>query len=201
MIRRLVMLGAVAAVLVGGDVAARGFVSSTVSTRAQQQAPPGTTVSASVGGFPFVPPLVLGGDVSRATVHVENFKANVLVFETVEIDLRGVQLDRGRLINQRKARITRIDHGTIRAVVTAAALSDALHGLPVTMSPGELRVAGVVVIPRAVGGKLVIGSFAVPGTKYMPCVSNFSVREGDMELSCQIHEVPPALLDAVQNSN
>jgi hypothetical protein len=199
-IRRLFLLGVVAAVLVGGDVAARGFVSATVEHRAQQEAPSGSSVSASVGGFPFLPPLLLGGDVSRASVHVENLKAQALLFSSVAIDLHGVHLDRGRLINDRKARITKIDHGTIRAVVTEAALSDALHGVPVTMSPGELRVAGARVSPRAAGGKLVIGAFAVPSTDYMPCVSDFSINEGEMELSCQIHAVPPALLDAVEHS-
>jgi hypothetical protein len=207
-IRRLVSLGVVLGVLVGADVGARAFVSATVENRAQQEAPAGSSVSASVGGFPFLPPLLLGGDVSTASVHAENIKANLLVFSTVDIDLTGVHLDRGRLINDRKARITKIDHGTVRAVVTAGSLSDALR-VPVKMSGGEIvvTVAGVevAVTPRVVGRRLTLSgslgrsfALAIPSSGYVPCVTDVVVKEGKMELSCQLNDVPPALLDAVQ---
>ncbi|MEY2472331.1 MAG: hypothetical protein QOK28_1660 [Actinomycetota bacterium] len=198
MIRRLFTLGIVAAILVGGDVAARGFVSATVERRAQQEAPSGSSVSADVGGFPFLPTLLLGGNVSTASVHVENIKAKLLVFSTVDIDLSGVHLDRGRLINDRKARITKIDHGTIRAIVTAESLSDALH-VPVTMQGGHVTIAGLNVTPSVRDRQLTIGGFRVPLTDYMPCVTDVTVEDQKMELSCEIHDVPPALLDAVQN--
>ena len=195
------MLGVVVALLGGADVAARGFVSATVENRAQQEAPEGSSVSASVGGFPFIPPLLLGGNVSRASVHVENIKAGVLVFARVDIDLRGVHLDRGRLINDRKARITRIDHGTVRATVTEEELKDALRGLPVAMTPGRLTVAGVNVTPTVRNKHLAIGAFEVPLTDYMPCVTAVEIKDGELEMSCEIDNVPPALLDAVQRAS
>jgi hypothetical protein len=202
------MLGVVAALLVGGDVAARGFVSSTITNRAQQEAPSGSTVTASVGGFPFIPPLLMHGDVSQASVHVENITASTLVLASVDIDLHGVHLDRGRLINNRKARITKIDHGTVRAVVTQEALSNALH-VPTKMTGGQivLTVAGVdvPVTPHVVDGHLTLtGSvghsftLAIPSSGYVPCITDVAVQDGKMELSCTIHDVPPALLDTIQ---
>ena len=200
MTRRLLTLGVVLAVLFGADVAARGFVSSAVSERAQQEAPSGSSVSASVGGFPFLPPLLLGGDVSTASVHVKNLTADVLVFARLDIDLTGVHLDRKRLINDRKARITNIDHGTVRAVVTADELSQALHGVPVVMSPGKLTIARIDVTPTVRDRRLVVGGFTVPLTDYMPCVSSVDVKDGEMDLACTFNDIPPALLDAVQNA-
>jgi hypothetical protein len=198
-IRRLVMLGVVVALLGGADLAARGFVSATVENRAQQEAPQGSTVSADVGGFPFVPPLLLGGNVSHASVHVANLQASALVFSRIDIDLSGVHLDRGRLINDRKARITKIDHGKVTAVITATALSDALHGVPVEMTAGKLTIAGVNITPSVRNRRLSVGGFTIPLTDYMPCVSAVAIDNNQMELSCEINDVPPALLDAVQN--
>ena len=194
--------------VVGADVAARGFVSATVSDRAQQEAPAGSTASASVGGFPFLPPWLLGGRVSQASVKVENVQAGALVFAEVDVHLSGVHLDRGRLINNRKARITKIDHGTIRAVLTAEALSNALH-VPVKMEGGQITVTvagtGVVMTPGVQGGRLVLRgslgrdfSLTIPSSGYVPCVSDVAVENAQLDLSCTIHAVPPALLDAVQ---
>ena len=208
MIRRLITLGVIAGLLLGADVATRGFVSAAVSDRAQQQAPSGSTVSASVGGFPFLPPLILNGRVDRASVHVENLSAKVVVFAEIDMRLVGVHLDRGKLLGDRKARVTKIDRGTVTAVVTADALSNALH-VPVKMTGGQITVtvAGtdVVVTPRVVSGKLTLTggvgqSFAltIPPTSYVPCVSDVSVQDSRMELSCTIHDVPPALFDVVQ---
>jgi hypothetical protein len=196
-IRRLFPLGVIAVLLLGADVATRGFVSAAISDRAQRQAPSGATVSASVGGFPFLPPLVFGGRVDRASVHVENLSAKVVVFAEVDMTLVGVELDRGELIGDRKARITKIDRGTVRAVVTAESLSRALH-VPVVMTPGRVTAAGVVVTPTVRNQRLAIGGLTIPPTRYMPCVSDVSVEDGRMELSCTIHDVPPALLDAAQ---
>jgi len=209
-LRRFVSLFVIAAVLVGADVAARGFVSAAVSNRAQQEAPVGSTATASVGGFPFLPPLLLGGRVDRASVHVKNITTGVLVFAEVSVDLRGVRLDRGRLIDDRKARITKIDHGTIRAVLTADALSNALH-VPVRMQGGQITatVAGVDVglTPRVVDNRLTLSgsvgrsfTLRVPSSGYVPCVNSAVVEESQLALSCTIHSVPPALLDAIQNA-
>ncbi len=210
MTRRLILLGVVLSVLVGADVASRQFVEATVNTRAQQEAPPETSVSASIGGFPFLPRLLLGGEVSKADVHLENIQADVLAFAEVDIDLRGVHLDRGRLFNDRKARITAIDHGTVTATVTQEALGEALR-VPVKMDDGVITVTvlgkNVQVTPKVTNGRLSLTgalgrsfSLLIPATDFVPCVGEVSVEDGRMRLSCEIDDVPPALLDAVQDA-
>ncbi|HUR79086.1 MAG TPA: DUF2993 domain-containing protein [Acidimicrobiales bacterium] len=201
MIRRLFFLGVVATLAVLGDVAARGFVESAVNARAEREAPPDSNVSATIDGFPFLPKLILGSEVSHVGVHLENIAAqDVLVFGEVEIDLDGVRFDRSRLINDRKARITAIDHGTVTATITEDALSKALRGAPVSISQGAITVAGISVVPTIKDGRLSIGAFAIPATEYLPCASTVEVNEGRMEVSCEIDDVPPMLLDAVQDA-
>jgi hypothetical protein len=209
--RRLILLGVVLAALVGADVVARGYVETTVNTRAKAEAPPDTSISASIRGFPFLPRLLLGSEVKRADIHIQNIKADVLAFAVVDINLWGVHLDRGRLMNDRKARITAIDHGTVTATVTADALGDALR-VPVKMADGVITVRvlnqQVTVTPKVTNGRLTLTgalgrsfSLVIPSTDFVPCVGEVSVEEGRMRLSCEIHDVPPALLDAVQNAS
>lgn len=209
MIRRFVFLGVVAAALVIGDVSARAFVEAKATERAQLEAPPGSTVSASIGGFPFVPPLVLGGSVSQVGIHLENVDAQVVAFATVDLKLRGVELDRGRLFKDRKVRVVDIDRGTIDASITQEALTKALR-VPVKIADG---VVSVEVLGRTFSatpsitaeGKLSLSgaagralTLAIPKLDYMPCFGEITVLAGRLRLSCEISDVPAALVDAVE---
>ena len=76
------------------------------------------------------------------------------MFAEVEVDLRGVHLDRGRLFNDRKARITEIDHGKVTATIT----EDALQGVARARDDGRratVTVVGLnVVTPKVSNGRL-----------------------------------------------
>ncbi len=208
--RRLIALSVFVALLGVGDYSARAFAQSKVNERAQQEAPPGSTASATVGGFPFLPRLLLSSKVSHVGVHVENVSAKVITFAAVDLDLSGVKLDRNRLLNDRKARIISIDHGTVAAVITQEALSEALR-VPVTIANGQMSVT-VLGKPIAVtpgvsnNGRLTLTgtgiasafTLAIPATDYMPCISDVTVLAARIRLSCEIDEIPPALLDAAQ---
>lgn len=212
MIRRFVVLGAVVGLLGVGDFTARSMVSSMATERAQASAPAGSSVSASIGSFPFVPPLLLGGSISRVDVHLENVSARVITFAKLDIDLRGVKLDRDRLLSKRKVRITEIDKGIVEATLTQEALQDALH-VPVTISEGtvNLEVLGKK-IPVTVAvddsGRLSLTgpgltrsfSLTIPKTDYIPCLGGVTVLSGRIKFSCEVNEVPPALLDVAQSA-
>ncbi len=209
MIRRLVKLGFLVALLGVGDVTARAFIEEKVDARAQAEAPPGSNVDTSVGGFPFVPRLLQSSSISDVDVHLENVNATVLTFATVDIELKGVELARAKML-ARKARITKIDHGTVQAVLTQEALSDALH-VPVTIAGGvvSVKVLGqtLAVTPSAdANGSLTLQAdglersftLKIPKTDYVPCIGEVTVLAGRIRFSCEIQEVPPALLDATQ---
>ncbi|MBA2609430.1 MAG: DUF2993 domain-containing protein [Actinobacteria bacterium] len=209
MIRRFVKLGLLVALLGVGDVTARAFIEAKVDARAQAEAPPGSNVDTSIGGFPFVPRLLLSSSISDVDVHLENVNATVITFATVDIDLKGVELDRAKMLAP-KARITKIDHGTVQAVLTQEALSDALH-VPVTIADGVVSVAVLSqTIPVTPGvdanGSLTLQAdglsrtftLKIPKTDYVPCIGEVTVLAGRIRFSCEIQEVPPALLDAAQ---
>jgi hypothetical protein len=208
--RRLIVLGFVLVLLGVADISARSFAASKLEDRAQQEAPPGSTVSASIGGFPFIPRLLLSGKVSHVGVHVEDVNATVITFSTVDLDLDGVKLDRDRLISDRKARVVGIERGTVSAVLTQQALSDALH-VPITIAGGEVSVTilgkSIPVTPTVnANGRLSLTgtglgqalSLTIPKTDYVPCIGDVTVLAARIRLSCEIHDVPPALLDATQ---
>ncbi len=211
-IRRFTVLGAIFVALVVGDVSARGFVEAKATERAQLEAPPGSVVSASVGGFPFVPPLLLGGSVSQVGIHLKNVSAGVIVFASVDLKLRGVDLDRGLLLKDRKVRILDIDKGSVEVILTEKALGDALH-VPVTMADGQisvmiLRTAFSVTPTITADGKLTLTGAAgraltlpIPKLDFVPCLGEVTVLAGRMRLSCEITAVPPALVDAVEQAS
>ncbi|MEY2398161.1 MAG: hypothetical protein QOJ00_1335 [Actinomycetota bacterium] len=203
------MLGVLVGVLGVGDVSARAFVESKVDARAQAEAPPGSSVHSSIGGFPFLPRLLLSSTISRVAVNIENVNATVITFANVDVTLRGVQLDRAKMF-ARKARIRSIASGTVDAVVTQEALSSAMH-VPVTIADGavSVRVLGQIlpVTPSVDGsGALTLRSpgvaraltLKIPKTDYVPCLGDITVLAGRIRFSCEIHDVPPALIDAAQ---
>ena len=212
MIRRLIKLGVVVALLGVGDVTARAYIETKVDARAQAEAPPGSEIDTSIGGFPFVPRLLLASTVSHVGVHIENVNATVITFATVDIDLRGVELDRSKMF-ARKARITSIDSGTVEVVVTQEALGDALH-VPIRIADGVVSVTilgkAVPVTPGVDGdGSLTLQAdgvartltLKIPKTDYVPCIGDVTVLAGRIRFSCEIQDIPPALLDAAQISS
>jgi hypothetical protein len=142
-------------------------------------------------------------------VHIENVDVTVITFATVDISLKGVELDRAKMF-ARKARITKIDHGTVEAVLTQQELSDALH-VPVTIADGAMSVKVLnQTIPVTPGvdanGSLTLQAqgisrtftLKIPKSDYVPCIGDVTVLAGRIRFSCEIHDIPPALLDAAQ---
>lgn len=208
--RKLIFLGVVVALLGAGDVAARSYAEAKLATRARQEAPPGATVDTSVKGFPFLGRLALNGTVSEVDFHLENVDAGAIVFAAVDVDLHGVHLDRRRLLNDRKARLTSLDRGTVTVDITEDALSNALR-VPVTIANGDVTVRlltqdfDVTPVITTEGslrfegqGMARVLSLVIPKTDTVPCVGRVTVLAGRLRLMCNITEIPPAFLDAAR---
>lgn len=208
--RKLIVLGALVAALGVADVAARSYAESKLDARAAQEAPPGSTVDTSVGGFPFLGRLLLSSTVSEVDFRLRNVDAGVVSFASVEVDLHGVHLDRDELFSNRKAKLTSIDRGVVTVEITQDALSEALR-VPITIEAGQVSVtlAGVdfTVEPSVTTeGSL---SFRAPGlprgltltipkTDTVPCLGRVTVLAGRLRLACNIDRIPPAFLGAAQ---
>lgn len=209
--RKFIVLGVLVAALGVGDVAARSYAEAKLDTRAKQEAPPGSTVATSVGGFPFLAKLALNGKVSEVDFHLENVDAGAVMFASVDVDLHGVHLDRDMLFGQRKARMTGLDRGTVTVDITQEALSDALR-VPVRIERGQVTVTvltqDVAVRPSVTteGSLQFQGqglaralTLTIPKTDTVPCLGKVTVLAGRLRLTCSIKEIPPAFLDAAQD--
>jgi hypothetical protein len=196
------------ALLGGGDVVARHWAESQLASRIEASLP-GSHATVHISSFPFVGRLAAAGSVSKITAHVDKVqRADLpLTLAFVDLEVEGVKLDRNALWQDQKVKLRRISRGTVRAEITDAAVSAALGGVPVQFGNGTVEVVAAGLHVRATASiqnnKLVlaaagIGALAVtiPKLSVLPCAASATVRPGRVDVSCEIHEIPQALLTA-----
>jgi hypothetical protein len=206
-VRKLVVLVVVAAFLTGVDVVAKNAAEGQIEKRARVEAGGSASAAADIKSFPFVGRLLVSGRAGDITVTLHDVTASALQFTTVRIALVDVKLDKAKLFKG-KAEITHIDKGTITVGLSASDLSKQAH-VPVTISKGKVfvtvagRTLGAVPAVSAEGSLrlsvegLPAVNLPIPRTRLISCpVSRVNVREGELLASCDITEVPPALLRA-----
>ena len=205
----LVLVLVVVGVLVGLDVGGRTVAQDEVASRARSAAG-AQEASATIGGFPFLWHLLAGGDVPDVRVRLTDASAGLLRAHEIDVDLRGVHVDRGALFSHRQVRVQAIDAATATVTVTAADLS-AAAGLPVTIpGRGEILVeaagrtipATVVVEPGDVLVLLVAGRGVVradlSSSPLVPdCSMALQFGVGSLRVSCQVAPVPRRVVQAV----
>lgn len=143
----------------------------------------GGTTTASIDSFPFLGRLVVNGRVERVSVHQEDVKARGIRFTAIDVDLRGVHVDRGALVRHRRVELTGIDRGTVTATVGLGEL---------------LRLAGSAVTGgvRLDDGVLVIGDVRLDlaGSPLLPCVTSLRFEGTAVALTCRLHDPPIELM-------
>ena len=201
----VVALGAV------GDLAAKSYAEDKIAERAEAAAGGRASAGADIDSFPFVLRLLTSGKAGNISLHVEHVATSTLELARVDLDLEGVQLDRAKLLSDRRAEVTDIDRGTVTVGIDADAVSRALGGLPVTIRGDrvEVRVAGRAVVGDvavAAGGAVRVGvpngpsaTIGIPRTDLISCEGRtLSFEDDEVRVSCTITEVPPAFLRAAQ---
>lgn len=175
-----------ALLLGGGDVAARRFAEDELTARVHAALSGEGTTEATIDSFPFLGRLLVTGEVERITLHQEHVVARGITFQAIDVDLRGVRIDRGRLVRERQVEITGIDRGTVSATVGLAELA---------------RLAGGALANgiRVEDGVLVLGDVRVElaGVPLLPCVSRLRFEGAAVVLTCTLHDPPAELLRAV----
>lgn len=201
--RKLIVLGILLTVSVAVDQGARVFAENKLEEKARAEVRGAGSVDASISSFPFLGRLLVSNSVSTVEVRAERAELNDLLSGAVEVDLRGVRLERGALFSG-KVRLERIDAGTITIELDAAGLGRVLK-LPVTIAGDEVRltIAGRTLAARASmdAGALVlevagIRTLRVPVARsgLVNCTAATAEVAGDtIRLTCQVDEVPPAL--------
>jgi uncharacterized protein YwbE len=201
LIRRLVALVLIVGILgVGGDIFLRRYAEAEISKRVRAQVE-ASSVDTTITSFPFVLRLGANGTVGEIDTHLDKPHVGPLVFDSVDVDLKGVQVDRDLLLHQ-DVKLRKIDSGQLTAVLTETTLAQAL-GVPVQLEGGSVRVNGVTATISIKDNKLlfdVLGhplALPIPRTSLLPCAGEATVADGRIRITCTIHDIPPALLKAV----
>jgi hypothetical protein len=205
-VKLFAVLGVIVVALGGGDLVARHWAEGQLAGRIETSLP-GSHATVRISSFPFVGRLAASGSVHRITAHVDRVSKVGLTFAFVDVEVDGVKLDRTSLLRDRKVHLQGISRGVVRAEITDAALSAALGGVPlqlgdnsaqVTVNGVRLQVAVSVKDNKLLLQAAGIGalSVSIPKLSILPCAASATVRPGRIDVSCEIHEIPPALLSA-----
>jgi hypothetical protein len=223
MLRRLVVLTVLLGVLAVADVAARGYAQSELRNRAAAYYPPSAGSDATISSFPFVGRLLVAGDVPSVSVAMTDVRAGGLRLRRVSVTARRVELDRSALFRGR-VRVRDIGTGRLEAEVdgmSLAAVTGAdlrfgdgtvelrreVRGTPVTatlrvvVQGNHLRLEPTSAPRAGVPPSALAVSYEIPGkAEFFPCRANVrAVRDG-LLVGCDVADIPPALVEAVEAS-
>ncbi|HEV7536730.1 MAG TPA: DUF2993 domain-containing protein [Acidimicrobiia bacterium] len=207
--------------LVVGDQAAKGWAESKLADRAAAYYPPGSGSSASIHSFPFVGRLLLTGTVPRVDVNVDDLRIQEVLIRRLSIHVSDVKLSRSDLFHG-KVHLDDVGPGKIVATIDGPSLAKAA-GYDLRFTPGEVevheKVQGVdvtakgtvsvkgntvTVTPKSVEGLAVPASrfavsYRIPGIEILPCQADVKIIQDGVVVSCNLTDIPPALVQAAQS--
>lgn len=139
--------------------------------------------TATIDSFPFLARLLVSGEVQEIRVHQEAVEANGIRFSTIDVELHGVRVDRGRLLRSRQVDVTGIDRGTVTAVIGLAEIA---------RLAGQALTGGI----RLEDGALVIGDVRLDlaGAPLLPCASGLRFQGASVVVTCRLDDPPAELL-------
>jgi hypothetical protein len=192
-LRRLIVAAVVLLVLgFVADIGVKALAESQIETTAQEEAPE-AGADAAIPVFPFLPPLLIAGNVDEVSLQMTHVPAGAVFFDRLDFDLHGVQISRRALLNERRVELVAIDRGTVTAVV---ALPAAVRALP--LSAVSARVSGRTIVVRGPGG--VSASIPMPAPDLVPCSGTATVQADRVRLTCTLEHIPRALVEALNNA-
>ena len=208
--------------LVVADQSAKGWAESKLAERAAAYYPPGSGSSASIRSFPFIPRLLFTGDVPRVTVNLDDLRIQQVLVRQVSIGVSDVTIDRDEIFRGR-VHVRDVGQGTITVKLDGPALAQAIgadvrftsagdvevqkriQGVNVT-ARGKLTVKGntITVTPTSVEGRSVPASrfalnYRIPGAELLPCAADATVTKDLVTLSCDVVDIPAALVQIAQS--
>ena len=208
--------------LIVGDQAAKGWAESKLAERAAAYYPPGSGSSASIHSFPFLGKLLFLGSIPRADVNLDDVKFQTVLVRRLSLRVSEVKLDRDELFSGR-VHVRDVGEGQIVATVDGPSLAKAT-GFDVRFTPGQVevhqKIQGVDVVakgqltvkgnlvtvtPTSVQGLAVPASrfaisYRIPGIELLPCeAAGVKIIQNAVTLSCNVTDIPAALVQAAQN--
>jgi hypothetical protein len=203
------------------DRAAKGWAESQLAERAAAYYPPGSGSSASIHSFPFIVRLLFLGSVPRVDVNLDDLRIQQVLIRQLSIHVSDVKLSRSELFKGR-VHLDDVGEGKIVATIDGPSLAKAA-GLDLRFTPGEVsvheKIQGVdvtakgkvavkgntvTVTPTSVQGLNVPASqfavsYRIPGIEILPCQADVKIVQNGLVVSCDVVDVPPALVQAAQS--
>jgi hypothetical protein len=208
--------------LIVADQSAKGWAESKLAERAAAYYPPGSGSSASIRSFPFIPLLLFTGEVPRVTVNLDDVRVQAVLVRQLSIRVSDVRIDRDEIFRGR-VHVRDVGQGTITVTLDGPALAKAIgadvrftsagdvevheriRGVAVK-AKGKLTVKGnaVTVTPTTVQGASVPASrfaltYRIPGVELLPCAADAKVTKDTVILSCNVVDIPAALVQIAQS--
>ncbi len=192
--------------LIAGDLYARHYAEDQLSKRIAAAVPGTSNVSASISSFPFLIKL-LNGQIPGLSAHAGPVTEGRVTFSSIDASLKGVRFDRTELLKNRRVSLLGLKSGRVSAVMTGAELSQALGGVPLTLTPGHVSaVIGGVQATATVSlvnnqlrlqpAGLPLITLQIPTNNLLPCAAEVTVGSDRITLVCVVTRVPDALLQA-----
>jgi hypothetical protein len=217
----LVLPTVVLLALIVADQGAKGWAESKLAERAAGYYPPGSGSSASIHSFPFIPRLLFTGQVPRVDINLDDVKVQAVLVRQLSIHVADVKLDRDEMFRG-KVHVRDVGQGKIVATLDGPALAKAAGADVRFTQAGDVevhqRIQGVDVkakgkltfkdnvitfTPTSVQGldvppsRLVI-NYRIPGKEIVPCQADVKVSKDTVVLSCDVADIPAALVQAAQ---
>jgi hypothetical protein len=208
--------------LIVADQAVKGWAESKLAERAAAYYPPGSGSSASIRSFPFIPRLLVTGEVPRVAVNLDDLRVQQVLIRQLSIRVSDVKLDRDEVFRGR-VHVRDVGQGTIAVTLDGPALARAMGAdLRFTSAgdvemreriqgedvkaKGKLTVKGnnITVTPTSVEGRSVPASrfainYRIPGVELLPCAAESKVTRDTVVLSCNVVDIPAALVQIAQS--
>lgn len=164
------------------EVAAPMLVEARVEQRVEERTDGQSRVDADAGAFPFLPGLLLDGEMDHLSITLTEIGGVEVPLARVTFALEGILLDRDALFRG-ETEVTDIESGRVTALIDEGGVDPG-----VDLSPGQVEVLdGVVGLP---------GMEAALPPVMMPCTPEATSSEDGVALTCTFEHVPEVLVRA-----
>lgn len=206
----LVLTAIVVGLLSAGDFLVRQSVESRAADAARDRLPGVGSVTTDIGSFPFVPRLLLTGDVTKFVLNIEDVRRDPLPLARLRVDVRDISISRDSLVKADQIHIKDVGSATITAAIDLETLQSFAEtlGLTVTLDNGVLNLSALGTTAAATvkidNGAVVVAAgtlpllvLPLPNQDLMPCSITAVVGIAGVELSCTTDHLPQVVIDAV----
>lgn len=177
-----------AAVLIGGDIAARHYATSRIEQRIRADAPTAREVHGHIHSWPFLQ-VGLNGHVDEMGARIGSVKSGPLLFTNLDVEIHRIRISTSGLISGHVT-VNSIGEGTVTADLPLPAILVQLK-LPDVSALSVIADGPSRTLVVKVAG-LQVARLPLPSADLFPCVPAVGVHPDRLSLACAFTRVPAA---------